>query len=121
MHEMTLIYGIADIVEKAEKDNGIDHIDSVVVQVGDLSGVITEFLDEYYPMFAETIPALTGSELIIEKVPAIGRCRECGTEFDIVKQEGFCPQCGGNQKDVLSGRDFIIKQIRVFEETETSQ
>ncbi|MBQ0017982.1 MAG: hydrogenase maturation nickel metallochaperone HypA [Clostridiales bacterium] len=116
MHEVTLIYGIADVVEKTEKENGIDHIDSVVVQIGELSGVITEFLDKYYPMFAETIPALAGSKLIIEDVPAIGRCNDCGTEFDIVAEEGVCPNCESRRKTVLSGTDFFIKEIRVFEE-----
>lgn len=115
MHEMTLIYGIGDVVAQAEKNNGIDHVDAVVVQVGELSGVITEFLDEYYPMFAESIPSLNGSELIIEKIPAIGRCIDCGAEFDIVVEEGICPCCKSTRKDVLSGLDFVIKEIRVLE------
>ena len=115
MHEMTLTYGIGEVVAEAEQKNGIDHIDAVVVQVGELSGVITEFLDEYYPMFAETIPSLNGSSLIIEKIPAIGRCRDCGKEFDIVEKEGICPTCGSTSKDVLSGLDFVIKEIRVME------
>lgn len=115
MHEITLIYGIADVVGQVEKENGIDSIDSVVLQVGEVSGVITEFLEEYYPMFAECIPALNGSKLIIEKVPATGRCSDCGEEFDLVKHEGVCPHCGSRRKTVVSGREFIIKEIRVLE------
>lgn len=116
MHEITLIYGIADIVEQTEKANGIDRIDSVVVQVGELSGVITEFLDEYYPMFAESIPALNGSHLIIEKIPAVGNCKDCDADFDIVLNDGKCPCCGSTRKTVLSGTDFLVKEIRVPEE-----
>lgn len=116
MHEMTLIYGIAETVEKAEKANGIDHIDAVVIQVGEISGVVPEFLENYYPMFAETLEPLKGSELIIEMIPAVGRCRDCDTIFDIVEHEGKCPECGSWHKEVLSGQDFLIKEIRVREE-----
>ena len=113
MHEITLIYGIADVVEKAEKANGLDHIEAVVVEVGELSGVVCEFLEEYYPMFAAELPPLNGSELIINKIPSIGKCLECETEFDIVKNEGVCPSCGSREKNVLTGTDFFIKEIHV--------
>ena len=116
MHELTLIYGIADAVQKIKEENKLEHIDAVVIQVGELSGIITEFLEEYYPLLAEDMPALMGSELVIEKIPAIGRCNACSEEYNIVANKGCCPSCGGFKKDVLSGKEFVIKEIRVTED-----
>lgn len=116
MHELTLIYGIADAVQKVKEENGLEHIEAVVVQVGELSGVLTEFLEEYYPLLTEDMPVLAGSELVIEKIPAIGRCNVCSEEYNIVASKGCCPSCGSMKKDVLSGKDFVMKEIRVLEE-----
>lgn len=116
MHELTLVYGIADAVQKVKEEHGLNHIDAVVIQVGELSGIITEFLEEYYPLLAEDMPVLVGSELVIEKIPAIGRCNACSEEYNIVSNKGACPVCGSFKKDVLSGKDFVIKEIRVSED-----
>ena len=31
----------------------------------------------------------------------------------VVQYEGYCPNCGSFDKDVLSGQDFTIKEIHV--------
>jgi Zn finger protein HypA/HybF involved in hydrogenase expression len=36
-------------------------------------------------------------------------------EFAIVENEGICPSCGSVSKTVLSGQEFVIKEIRIKE------
>ena len=85
------------------------------IEVGEATSVIPEFLQDGYEVISDDYDFLRGSELIIEKVTAVGLCRECGTEFPIVVNKGFCPKCGSFDKDVIDGTDFFIKEVRVRE------
>lgn len=50
----------------------------------------------------------------MEIIPAVGRCKRCGKEFSIVPTKGYCPQCGSFDKELLSGREFNIREVRVI-------
>ncbi|MCQ2563260.1 MAG: hydrogenase maturation nickel metallochaperone HypA [Mogibacterium sp.] len=115
MHEVTLLYGDADKVGKVVKDNGLDHMDAIVIEVGEATSVIPEFLQDGYEVISDDYDFLRGSELIIERITAVGRCRQCGTEFPIVANKGICPECGSFDKDIIEGMDFFIREVRVME------
>lgn len=115
MHELTLLYGVAQKVEQVCKENDLDHVDAIVVEVGEATSVIPEFLQDGYEVISDDYDFLRGSELIIERIKAVGRCRGCGTEFPIVANKGLCPECGSFDKDIIEGADFFIKEVRVME------
>ena len=115
MHELTLLYGVAQKVEETVKENGLDHIDAVVLEVGEATTVVPEFLRDGYSVISDDYDFLRGSELIIDMVTAVGRCRGCGKEFPIVKNKGICPECGSFDKDIIKGADFFIKEVRIME------
>ena len=115
MHELTLLFGIAEKVEKTILENNIDHVDAVVIEVGEISSVIPEFLMDGYEVVSDEYDFLRGSELIIHKVKAVAQCLECGEEYEIVENEGQCPNCGSYDKEILAGREFVVKEIRVLE------
>ena len=118
MHELTLLFGVAEQVGRVLQENGIDHIDAVVLEVGEATAVVPEFLLDGYEVISDDYDFLRGSELIIERVQANGRCRRCGTEFAIVPNKGLCPKCGSFDKEVISGLDFVIKEVRILESGE---
>lgn len=118
MHELTLLYGVAQKVEQVVKENDLDHVDAIVIEVGEATSVIPEFLQDGYEVISDDYDFLRGSELIIERITAIGRCRHCGTEFPIVENKGLCPQCGSFDKDIIDGTDFFIKEVRIMEHPE---
>lgn len=115
MHELTLLYGVAQKVEEVVRENGLDHIDAIVLEVGEATTVVPEFLLDGYSVISDDYDFLRGSELIIERVRAVGRCRECGTEFPIVVNKGLCPECGSFDKDVIEGTGFYIREVRIME------
>ena len=118
MHELTLLYGVAQKVEQVVKENDLDHVDAIVIEVGEATSVIPEFLQDGYEVISDDYDFLRGSELIIEKITAVGRCRSCGTEFPIVANKGICPECGSFDKDIIEGTDFFIKEVRIMEQPE---
>lgn len=115
MHELTLLYGIVQQVERVVKENDLDHIDGVVVDIGEATAVVPEFMLDGYEVVSDDYDFLRGSELIINRIKAIGQCRVCGEEFDIMKYEGKCPDCGSFDKEIISGFDFVIREVRVKE------
>ena len=115
MHEMTLaIQAIRSVVEFAE-ENGIEKIDTVVLEIGELSLVVPEYMEEaYYAAVPRTM--LEGTKLRIDLVPGNGICLDCGQVYNIVANRGRCPKCGSDKKDVLCGDEFNIKEILVPED-----
>lgn len=121
MHELTLLYGVAEQVGRVVKENDIDHVDAVVVEVGEATSVVPEFLLDGYSVISDDFDFLRGSELIINRITAMGRCRTCGNEFPIVVNKGICPECGSFDKDITEGTDFYIKEVRIMEQGQKRQ
>lgn len=120
MHELTLLFGVAEQIERVTKENGIDHVDAVVLEVGEITPIVPEFLMDGYEVISDEFDFLRGSELIIERVKGMVRCRECGEVYDVMEHKGVCPACGSFEKDILSGDDFVIKEVRVLEDVPSS-
>ena len=115
MHELTLLYGVVEKVGQVCEENSLDHVDAIVIEVGEATSVIPEFLQDGYEVISDDYDFLRGSELIIERITAVGRCLVCGTEFPIVENKGLCPGCGSFDKDIIEGTDFFIKEVRILE------
>jgi hydrogenase nickel incorporation protein HypA/HybF len=121
MHELTLLFGVAEQVEKVTEENGIDHIDAVVLDIGDLTAVIPEFMMDGYQVISDEYDFLRGSELIINRIKGIARCSDCGEDYYVVENEGICPECGSSKKDILTGKEFLIREVRVLEHGEPDE
>ena len=114
MHEMTLaIQAIRSVLEFAE-ENGIDEIDTVVLEIGELSLVVPEYMEQAWYAAVKHTP-LESSRLRIDVTPGNGICEECGQVYNIVGNKGACPRCGSREKEILCGREFNIKELLVPE------
>lgn len=110
MHEITLLVELIKAVETAAIQNNINEIDTVVVQIGELSSIVPRYMMEYFPNATEgTI--LENSKLKIEIIPANGLCHHCNKVFKIIKNKGMCPYCKTSDWELLSGMEFILKEI----------
>lgn len=114
MHEMTLaIQAIKSVLEFA-RENDIDDIDTVVLEIGELSLVVPEYMEEAWNAAVQHT-MLANSHLRIDVTPGNGICTDCGQVYNIVEHKGVCPKCGSRDKDILSGREFNIKELLVPE------
>lgn len=110
MHELGILSAVVKTVEQIAADEQLTQIDKIVLQVGELSGVVPSYIEDCYPA-AVYKTSLADTELEVEIVPGIVRCKECGTEFNAVQHDLKCPNCGSANLDALSGREFMIKEI----------
>lgn len=113
MHELGLVFQMAKVVEQALQGQQVEAIDTVVMEIGEISSVVPHYFEACFPAAADQCPLFQGSKLVIEKIPARARCKACRTEFPVVENKGYCPKCGSFDKDLLSGREFNIKEVLV--------
>lgn len=115
MHEIGIVRSMCKTVVDYARQNNVQHISEIVCEVGELSLVIPEYVKELYPPVRADIPELLDAELILETVPGLAECDDCDEIFNVVQNEGYCPNCGSFNKTVLTGKDFSVKEIHVTE------
>jgi len=115
MHELSIVLEIVNNVEKIARQNGVSKIDTLVLQIGELSSTIPRYVEACYPMAVEG-SMLEDTKLEIEIMPGNAFCRRCDNVFNLRENDGACPGCGGDDFDVISGREFFIKELRICEE-----
>jgi hydrogenase nickel incorporation protein HypA/HybF len=109
MHELGVVLEIFDLIEEIMKDQGLKKVSSVTVEVGELSGILPDFFEECWKV-ARLGGTFDECELIIEYLPAKARCI-CGCEYEMQTNHRVCPTCHATDYDVISGRQFMVKQI----------
>ncbi|MBR5342771.1 MAG: hydrogenase maturation nickel metallochaperone HypA [Oscillospiraceae bacterium] len=115
MHEIGILRQLVRTVEAFAAENGVSDIREVVVDCGELSLVIPEYLEELYPVAAKG-SLLQDAKLTIRMVPGLAECDDCDEIFNVIEHKGYCPNCGSFEKTVLSGREFSVREIVVPDE-----
>ena len=113
MHEISVLYKMLEQVEMIAKQNRVSKIKSIEIELGELSGMLPVFFEQYYSVAIENKELFKGSQLIIKKIPGEGLCLDCNTLYNVMRCEGMCPKCGSRNKKILGGRDFVVKHILV--------
>lgn len=117
MHEMGLVRHVVRTVERYAAENNLSHVDGLVLEIGELSLVMPEYIKKIYPVVIEgTI--LEGSELEMQIIPGMAECNECDEIFNVVENKGYCPNCRSFDKQILTGKDFKIKELHIKEDKE---
>ncbi|MEG2659725.1 MAG: hydrogenase maturation nickel metallochaperone HypA [Oscillospiraceae bacterium] len=110
MHELGVLSAMVKTVEGIAKEEKLTHIEKIVLQVGELSGMVPSYLQASYPA-AVYKTSLADTKLELEIIPGIVRCNECKEKFNAVECDLVCPHCNSHDLMPLSGREFIIKEI----------
>ncbi|MBQ6465383.1 MAG: hydrogenase maturation nickel metallochaperone HypA [Oscillospiraceae bacterium] len=115
MHEIGIVRQLLRTVTDFAAENGVQDIREVVVDCGELSLVIPEYVEELYPVVVKG-SLLENAKLTIHVVPGLAECEDCDEIFNVVEHKGYCPNCGSFNKTVLSGQEFTIREICVADQ-----
>ncbi|NLY72721.1 MAG: hydrogenase maturation nickel metallochaperone HypA [Tissierellia bacterium] len=110
MHELGIMISVVETVEKFAKENGITEIETLVIQIGEISSVVPHFAQACYPAAIDGT-MMENTELKIEIIPANCRCNNCSKIFGYVGSRGICPHCEAEDWELLGGEEFNIKEI----------
>ena len=110
MHELGVVMEIVKTVEDFAHEKGLKSVDTLVLQVGELSSVIPKFLEDCFPAAADGT-LLQNTKLKIEVLPGLVRCRSCSREYNLLQHRQTCPGCESREWELVSGKEFLIKEI----------
>lgn len=110
MHEIGVLIEIVENVEKIARENEVTEIQTLVLQVGELSSMVPRYLVSLYDG-ATKGTLLEGSRLEIEVIPANGLCHGCNKVYHLTTSKGVCPHCQSEGYEILGGKEFMIKEI----------
>lgn len=110
MHELGIMIEVVKTVESFALKNHVSKIDTLVLQIGELSPVVPRYIQECYPAAVDGT-LLQHTKLKIEILPGNGICKQCNKVFNIFENNKKCPKCGGNDWEILCGKEFMIKEI----------
>ena len=113
MHELGIVFYIIRDVKEAARANNVTKVSSVVMNIGEVSTVVPEYLTDCWRWAADKESLLEGSELRIISVPAVTYCDDCGREYETVRHGKTCPYCHGGNTFLLRGNEVEIKEIEV--------
>ena len=113
MHELGIVFYIIRDVKEAAEQNGVEHVSAVVMNIGEVSTIVPEYLTDCWRWAADKEEMLKGCELKILTVPAITHCDACGEQYPTVKFGKKCPHCGSDKTWLLKGNEVEIKEIEV--------
>ena len=114
MHEIGVVKQVVRTVEDFAKENGVDRIEEIVLDIGELSLVIPKYVEDIYPHVVEDT-FLKDTKLVLNVIPGMAECDECNEVFNVIEHKGYCPHCGSFEKTILTGKDFLIREIHVPE------
>lgn len=119
MHELGVVMEVVKTVSALCAEEGIKRVDFIVLQIGEISTVVPKFIEECYPAAVDRT-FLEGTSLVIETIPANALCRDCNKAYRVLENpnddKNICPNCGSDKTELLSGREFNIKEITVPED-----
>lgn len=110
MHELGVVINVIKTVEDFARRNHITKIDTLVLQIGELSSMIPRYVEACYPAAVDGT-MLEDTKLKIEILPGNARCNKCSKVFNLIQNHNRCPHCNSNNWEILSGREFFIKEI----------
>ncbi len=117
MHELGIVFHIIDSVESVAGENAIEKVQSVTVEVGEVSTVIPDYLIDCWNWAVKKKgPLLEDCAMTVETIHAITHCDGCGKDYDTVAHGKLCPHCGSERTWLLTGNEINIKEITVLEE-----
>ena len=109
MHEMAITQGIVDICLQHAHGK---QVRQVVIEIGDLSGVVPEAVA--FCFSACTVDTLAAeARLEIRQVPGLGHCLDCDTEQPLERLYDPCRQCGCYALTLLKGEELRVIELEV--------
>lgn len=115
MHELGLINYVVKQVTKVAEENNVNKIASVTLEFGEVSGIVTSYLYNYWDWYTKKFPLFDGTKLKCEEIPAVTWCDDCKITYSTVQYGKTCPHCGSGNTWLLRGNEMRIKEIEVFD------
>jgi hydrogenase nickel incorporation protein HypA/HybF len=121
MHELSIAQGLVEMACEAlaQCEPPPARVQSVLVRIGALSGVVAQSLEFCYRLSVEGTP-LAGSRLVIENQPVVVFCPRCLANRSLGDDLRFrCPVCNTATPELLHGRELELISMELIDDEST--
>lgn len=112
MHEYSLAKNIIEIVSEYSAKHNSNKIVEVVMEIGDLSGVMPDALKSAIETLV-TDTHFSETSFKYEKKKGKARCHDCGEVVEIENIFTTCPSCKNANIDIVQGKELNVKTITI--------
>ena len=103
MHELGIIVHIAKTLDQVAAENELKKIGSVTLDIGEVSGIVPEYLEDCWNWYTKKEPIIQGTKFLYEIIPAVTWCDDCKQTYPTVQYSG--------KTWLQQGNEINIKQI----------
>ncbi len=111
MHELSIAIRIAEIAAEAARREGKNHVDSVHLEIGELTGVVPGALENAFRMTVKNTGILADASLELSVVSALAKCNACHETFEPDGFTTICPACHAFDCDIIKGKELHIQYL----------
>ena len=114
MHELGTVNYVIDEVEKLVEEHNLTVVASVTIQIGEVSGIVPEYIVDFWNWARKKTRDLQDTEMIVEKLDAVTYCENCGKTYPTLKYAKICPYCKSDETYLIQGNEYNIKEIEAM-------
>jgi hydrogenase nickel incorporation protein HypA/HybF len=112
MHEVSMMQNTLDIAIAQAKQNNATKVERLTMNIGELSGVISEALEFAFEVLTQGTIA-ENAQLEIKTIPVVCYCQKCDRDFQPKADIFACPQCQQISSKVISGMELELVSVMV--------
>lgn len=113
MHELGIVFNITKQIEEIAKENKVNKVTSLTIEVGEVSTVVPEYFKDCFEWAKKKTQYLQDCKLNLVVISAISYCEDCKQTFSTTKYAKVCPHCNSEHTYLVSGNEVKMKQIEV--------
>ena len=103
-----------DTLEEIGRENELTSISRVTLDLGEVSGVLPDYLQDCWRWAVDRTTLLQGATLDVQQIDAVTVCNSCGRTYGTIKYGKTCPHCGSPDTVLLQGLEIEIREIEAM-------
>ena len=113
MHELGIVIEVVKQVEQLAKENDVEKVTELTIEVGEVSGVVKEYFEDAFKWFIKKTEYMKECTLKYITIQGISYCEDCKQTYPTTKYGKECPNCHSPHTYLVSGKEVMIKDIKV--------
>jgi len=114
MHELSVCQALMTQIEQVAQQHQAIEVPQLIVQIGVLSGIEPELLQQAFTIARTASPMTQQSVLVIELLPIRVHCSRCDRESIATANRLLCGHCGEWQTRLVSGDELLLKSVELI-------
>jgi len=110
MHEFSVTKSLIELCNQEAKKNGLQKVSKIKIRLGKFTGFSADAIKFYFDYLSNDTRC-AHAKLIFKEVPIYIKCSNCDYKGTIEEPIFFCPKCGKEQIEIISGREFYVESL----------